>query len=192
MGLQRVHSAVATTTVRPVDDESVWFTGAAPRNDTEARYLATLQSLAATWDIGGLRPEHTSVLTVMTPLHMTVELVGLPADVTLQVGYWLEAPHGPGLEGEWGDNHLLDNHVYGADGLTVQGLTASPEQFATWTADWLLAQLRRPVERLDWAGPDGTVTSQWRLADTGLSLTWQGTRRWRRRRQPPDRVQRVR
>jgi hypothetical protein len=176
-----------------VDDEAVWFAGAAPRNQPEARYLATLRELAATWDVADLRPGHTSVLTVLAPLHLTVELVGLPADVTLQVGYWLDAPHGPGLEGEWGDRNLLDSHVDGPDGLTVQGLTASPEQFATWTADWLVAQLKRPVERLDWTAEDGAVTtSQWRLADTGLSLAWQGTRRWRRRRQPPDRVQRVR
>jgi hypothetical protein len=178
--------------VPPVDDGAAWFADGVPRNDAEARYLATLQSLAATWDVSGLRPEHTSVLTVMLPLHLMVELAGLPNDVTLQVGYWLEAPYGPGLEGEWGDRHLLDNHVDGPDALTVRGLSASPEQFATWTADWLLAQLQRPVERLDWLGRDGAVTSQWRLADTGLSLTWQGARPWRRTRRPPDAVQRVR
>ncbi|MFQ1001038.1 hypothetical protein [Modestobacter sp. SSW1-42] len=176
-----------------MDDEPVWFTGAEPRNDAEACYLATVRELAPSWDVAGLRPEQTSVLTVLTPLLLTVQLVGLPADVALQVGYWFDPPRGPGLEGEWGDRYLLDAHLDGADGLTVFGLTAAPEEFAAWTADWLLAQLRRPVERLDWADPDGRVTaSQWRLADTGLPLTREGRRSWRRRRRPPDRVERVR
>ena len=187
-----VHARTAAAiTVRSVDVESVWFSDAEPRNDAEAGYLATLRELVSGWDVAGLRPEHTSVLTVLTPLHLTVELAGLPGDITLQVGYWQTDPYGPGLEGEWGDDHLLDSHVNGVDGLAVQGLAASPDQFATWTAEWLLAQLRRPVERLEWLGCDGAVVAtRWRLPDTGHVLKRQGRPFVSRR--PPDRALQVR
>lgn len=53
---------------------------------------------------------------------------------TLRVGYWHEGPFGRALEREWGDDHLLDSHVYDGNGLTVIGLDEAPETYGTFAA----------------------------------------------------------
>jgi hypothetical protein len=53
-------------------------------------------------------------------------------------------------------------------------------------ADWLEAQLRRPVDRMDWMNADGEViASEWRLVDSGRRVATEGS--WLRRRRVPTR-----
>lgn len=170
----------------------MWFAGGEPRDEAEHAFLATWRARAGMWAVADLQPSHTSVTTAIDPLLVSVDrIAGLPEDQSLQVGFWQTDPYGPALEGEWGDRYLLDNHVYGRDGLTVLGLRASPEQFANWTASWLEAQLMRPVDWLQWLNSRGTVVAtRWRLVGSDFVLKSQGRPGLRRR--PPDRVERVR
>lgn len=88
---------------------------------------------------------------------------------------------------------ILDDQRHDSDGLTVRGLDGSPEEFAALAARWLLRQLARPVERVDWVSWGEVVTSSLRLADTGLEVTWKEPfLRWRLRPPPVPRVTRVR
>ena len=171
--------------------EDVWFAGDPPRDAGERRFLDALRERAARWDVAGLDTSHTRTRTVLRPLHLTVDLTGLPPDVNLQIGWWPDDGNGHQLDGEWGDSALLDGGRVDSGMLTVTGLHATPDQFASWTADWLQTQLIRPVERDEWlrAG-DRVVASRWRLVDTGVVLWSAGFPSLRRR--PPDRVTRVR
>jgi hypothetical protein len=76
--------------------------------------------------------------------------------------------------------------------LTRRRRAGTPEQYATWAADWLLRQMNRPVIREEWLGRDRVVATTWRLNDTGrvLGTTGLTPRRWFRRR--ADRVVAVR
>lgn len=161
-----------------------------------ARVPYAVRHEAGAWRLSGLRPEDTSVAAFIVPLHLSVDVPGVAASVAnLQVGYWTPGggPYGQALEGEWGDQYLLDSHVYGRDGLTVFGLDASPEQFGTWAATWLRDQLRRPIERREWLDGGGLVTAtRYVLADSDFILRQTGFSILRRFRREPDRVQRLR
>ncbi|WP_144674626.1 hypothetical protein [Arthrobacter sp. U41] len=89
------------------------------------------------------------------------------------------------------DDHLLDNHVYDGDGITVFGLNEAPETFGAFAAGWLHRQLQWPVERFDWLRGDQVRESAWRLADSGKTIARMG---WSVRRpgKAPSRIQRVR
>ena len=172
-----------------------WFDGDDPRDDAEATFLDQLRRRASSWNVPGLSPDNTGTLAVLVPLHVSVAVPGLdPATSVrcprrgLQVGYWQHGHYGHGLEGEWGCEHLLDSHRNDADGLTVVGLDARPEDFADWAADWLYRQLLRPRERQEWLRGGRVVASRTRLADSGLVLFTEGSSLPRLSRRPPDRV----
>lgn len=114
-----------------------------------------------------------------------------PGTCTLQISYWHDGPNGRTLEGEWGNSHLLDNHVYDGDGLTIIGLERPPDTYGQFAARWMQRQLKRPVERLDWVQGGKVKESTWRLADSGKSIARSG-RLLRFPSQPPTRVLRVR
>ena len=171
--------------------DDAWFAGDAPRDDDERAFLDVLRERAAAWDVPRLEPAHTRTRTVLRPLHLTVDLAGLPPDVNLQIGWWPADGDGHQLDGEWGDRSLLDGGRPDAGMLMVMGLRADPGRFASWAADWLHAQLRRPVEREEWWRAGGRViASRWRLADTRVVLWSAGFPSLRHR--PPDRVVQVR
>ncbi len=178
------------------ESPSLWFSGDEPRDDREHAFLDTVRDEARTWQVPGLRPEDTAAGAFILPLHLSVDIPGLPGAVAnLQVGYWPpdRGPYGHALEGEWGDKYHLDSHVYGRDGLTVFGLSASPAQFGHWAATWLHDQLMRPIERREWLDEAGKVAAtRYVLADTDFVLRQTGFSIVRRFRRPPDRVERVR
>lgn len=173
-------------------DSATWFDGDAPRSAAEARFLAGLRAHGDAWRDAGLEPSATRARTVLRPLHVQVDVPGLPPrDVNLQVGFWTSGPRGTGVEGEWGGDHLLDGDAAG--GLALFGLPAGPEELAELTARWLAAALAEPVDRADWLDADGAVVaSAWRLAWSGAVVGARGARPRLRRRRPADRVERVR
>lgn len=175
--------------------DTQWFAGDEPRDAAEVRFLDQLRRRAVSWDVHGLTPQHTATISGLAPLHVSVAVPGLAPETTsrirltnLQVGYWQRGPYGEGLQGEWGDDYLLDNHRHDTNGLTVIGIQAEPEDFANWTADWFWRQLNRPRERQEWVVAGKVVTSRTRLADTGLVLFTEGSVLPRMLRRSPDRV----
>lgn len=168
-----------------------WFRGAEPRSEDEARFLARLRELADGWQVPGLLPEGSAYLAVLTPLVATVEhplLRGGFGLTQLQVGYWPPSPSEMRLEGQWGDDHLLDNGGDATD-LHIVGVSGEPEFFAEAAASWLLAQLVRPIERLDWIKGDRIVATQIRIAEGGQTLSSRGS--WFRTRRQADRTARL-
>lgn len=168
--------------------------GDAPRTPEEANFLSGLASGISGWSSPNIDLGSFTVVARMKPIVVTSNVPGVdvpPGTCTLQVGYWNDGPYGRALEGEWGDSHLLDNHVYDGDGLTVFGLDEAPETYGIFAAGWLQRQLQRPVERLDWLRGEQVKESAWRLADSGKTIARMG---WSVRRpgKVPSRIQRVR
>jgi hypothetical protein len=179
--------------VRDVPRSTSWFGGDEPRTEDEARFLAVLRAHDEAWRSAGVEPSGTTVLTGLVPLHVQVDLPGLPADrVNLQVAFWTTGPRGTGVEGQWGDDHLLDGGTAG--GMEVFGLPADPEELAGFAVRWLTRALAAPVDRADWVGRDGeVVASRWVLAESGAVVGSRGTPpRSRLRPRPADRVLRAR
>ena len=170
------------------DSDVSWFDGGAPRSDEEAVFLAALRGEAAGWDLD-VTPEDTSALTVLVPLYVDVSIPRLPhgtnKNTVLQGAYWASGPAGLTLQAEWGDSFLLDAGG-NDDDLHLGGVTLGPEPAASILANWFAAQLRRPIQRIDWIGADGkAIASEWRLADTGRMVASEGS--WLRRRRSPTR-----
>jgi hypothetical protein len=168
--------------------------GDRPRTPAEENFLGGLASRISGWSLPDITFASFSVIARMKPIVVTLNVPGIdvPAGTcTLQVGYWHDGPHARALEGEWGDSHLLDNHVYDRDGLSVFGLDETPETYGTFAAGWLQRQLQQPVERLDWLRGERIRESAWRLAESGKTIARVG---WSVRRpgRGPDRILRVR
>ena len=105
-----------------------WLPGDQPRTEDEARFLAHLRERASAWSVPGLRPDRSWCLAALVPLLVGVDHPCLSGEVgltSLHVGYWLPTSNGLRLQGEWGDDHLLDN---GGDdtALPVQGSPGDP------------------------------------------------------------------
>jgi hypothetical protein len=169
------------------------FQGGSPRTPEEEEFLRGLASGIDGWTVEDVQPESFMVLDVLVPLVVTLDVPGIElrsGSCTLQVGYWHDGPDGRVLEGEWGNELILDSHVYDADGLTVIGLTEAPATYGTLAARWLERQLLRPVERLDWFRGDEIRTSSWRLADSGRTIAGSGG--WRLPGLPPSRRTKIR
>lgn len=92
-----------------------------------------------------------------------------------------------------GDDLVLDNHVYGREGLKVFGLDASWAQFGAWDADGLERQLLRPLELREWLDDSGEVSAtRYVFTDAEFVLRESGFSAFRKFRPPPDRVEQVR
>lgn len=119
---------------------------------------------------------------------------------------WLAVPDVP--DGEWpvisnqlqvlynaeslgayrGCSHLWDDYdERHPEQLNVPTSGISPEDAAERAAQWLRAQLHRPLVRQDWERRARSPASRWVLTDTGTVI---GSRGWvfRRRRRAPDQV----
>lgn len=168
-----------------------WFSGDDPRTDDEARFVTRLRELALGWTVPGLAPDATWTLTGLVPLLVAVDcpaLEGEPGLTSLHVGYWPPTPLGLRVEGEWGDDHLLDNGGNDTD-LKIEGMWQEPEFFADAAGTWLLTQLLRPIERMEWLKGDRVVATRIRLGRGGQTLVRRG---WEfRTRRAPDRVTRL-
>ncbi|MBV1852843.1 hypothetical protein [Catellatospora tritici] len=170
---------------------SQWFPDEPGRNAAEAAYLDQLRQEAADWTVAGICPEDTASQVWFTPLYLELEIPGLAVPQnTLQVAYWTNHPRGHALDGMWGDEHLLDNPH--REDLTACGATVDPEECASWTAAWLLRQLRRSIVRQEWLSGDRVVAATWRFDDTGRVLHATGSSRRRFLRRRADRVVEVR
>ena len=172
------------------DEAAAWFTGDEPRTEDEARFLDRLRVRAVDWDVPGLDPSASWCLAKLVCLLVVVpspSLVGLNGLHSIQVGYY---PAGKvlRLEGEWGEDHLLDNGGDERD-LRVDGVAADPEWFADLSADWIGQQLLRPLVRAEWLDGSSVVATQTRLDDTGFVLSRSGS--WFKMRREPDRMIRL-
>src|SRR5687767_8093678 len=104
-------------------DTPVVLNGDSPRSDEQAGFLAAFADRVGGWNFEGNFPQLFRVHT----LGAVIGGVGgsgisaPPGKCTLQVGYWTDGPYGTAVEGQWGDDHLLDDHTYTSDGLTVIG-----------------------------------------------------------------------
>jgi hypothetical protein len=168
-----------------------WFDGDAPRGDAEAVFLDAVRGHADDWRAAGLTPACTTTLAVMVPLHLQVDLPGIPRHlVNLQIGFWHDSPSGTGVEGEWGNRYLLDTG--GPSSFHHFSGLAEPQELAEVAARWLIQQLARPVERCEWVSSSGDVVGErWTLTDSGKVLAQTGTVR-RRLARAAARVNRVR
>jgi hypothetical protein len=168
--------------------------GDLPRTPEEAHFLSGITRGVSAWSLPDVQIGSFTVVARMKPIVVTLNVPGIDVPhgtCMLQIGYWNDGPYGRALEGEWGDSHLLDNHVYDGDGLTVFGLDEAPKTYGTFAVGWLQRQLQRPVERLDWLRGEQVQESAWRLADSGKTIARMG---WSVRRpgKAPSRTQRVR
>ena len=172
---------------------SRWFGGSEGRNPEEVAFLNELRRLAALWDVPDLNPDdHTSAEVILAPLLLGLDVPGVTARRdNLQLAYWT----GPEswLTGEWGTEYILDDHDGNSpECLTVRGVRASPEEFASFAAGWMLRQLQRPLVREDWLSGDVPHATRWRFTDTGHVLDRDGLSLRRLLRRQPDRVVAVR
>ena len=167
-----------------------WFTGDAPRTEDEARFLTRVRERSVTWAVPGLESAASWSLAKLVCLLLVVaspSLDGLKGLHSVQVGYY--PPGNPlRLEGEWGDDHLLDNGGDEHD-LRLAGVEGEPEWFADIAADWMQRQLLRPLERREWLDGSTVVAQQTRLSDSGFLLARSGSRF--RSRRAPDRTLRL-
>jgi hypothetical protein len=170
------------------------FQGDRARTPEEEKFLKELACGIVGWSLTHPQLDSFRVFAGIKPLVVILDVPGVEVPrgtCTLQIAYWHDGPNGRTLEGEWGDSHLLDNHVYDGDGLTIIGLEEAPDTYGHFAADWLDRQLKRPVERLDWLRGGQVKESTWRLADSGKLIARNG-RLLRLPSKPPDRVFRVR
>jgi hypothetical protein len=169
------------------------FHGDSPRTPDEEDFLRGLARGIEEWSFADVQVESFTVLARLVPLVVTLDVPGIglrSGACTLQVGYWHDGPDGRSLEGEWGNELILDSHVYDADGLTIIGLAEAPRTYGNIAAGWLERQLLRPVERLDWLRGDQIRTTTWRLADSSTTIAGSGG--WRLPGMQPSRRNRVR
>lgn len=170
----------------------VWFDGDAPRSDAEAAFLAAMRDHTADWLAAGLTSACTTTLAVLVPLHLQIDLPEIPSRLlNLQVGFWNGSPRGTGVEGEWGNDYLLDTG--GPSSFEHFASATDPQELAEVASRWLIEQLARPIERSEWVSSSGAVISErWTLADSGEVLAQTGAVLRRLGRRPPDRVTRIR
>ena len=169
------------------------FHGDRARTPEEEKFLKELARGIAGWPPTNPKLDSFKVFARIKPLVVILDVPGIetPDACTLQVAYWHDGPSGRTLEGEWGDSHVLDNHVYDGDGLTIIGLEEAPDTYGHFAANWLERQLKRPVERLDWLQGGQVKESTWRLQDSGKIIARSG-RSLRLPSKQPDRVLHVR
>ena len=168
---------------------ATWFGGAEGRNAEEVAFLAELRRLAALWDVPDLNPEDDTTAEVfLNPLFIGLDVPGVTAARdNLQLGYWTGV--GSWLSGEWATGYFLDDHNGNSpECLTVRGVKATPEEFARFAADWMLAQLLRPLVQEDWLSGNVPHATRWRFTDTGHVLARDGLSLRRILRRQPDRV----
>ncbi len=92
------------------------------------------------------------------------------------------------LGGYWGCSHLWDEYdERNPEHLCVPNSGVEPEDVAEGAANWLRAQLHRPLVRQEWDRRGRAAARRWVLTDTGTVI---GSRGWlfRRDRRAPDRV----
>lgn len=170
------------------------FRGDDPRTSSEQEFLQALAAYITDWAVPGMPAQSFEVFARMHPLVVMTQVPGVDVPAgrcTLQIGYWDDRPGCRALEGEWGDDLLLDSHVYSSDGLTVFGLHEESGAYGTLAGKWLERQLQRRVDRQDWIRKDKLVRSRWVLPDTGMRVAQTIDTNWFVR-GAPDRVTRVR
>lgn len=168
--------------------------GDAPRTDAEGEFLHAFAAYIAHWVVPDVSPASFQVIAAMHPLMVMTNVPEVsvpPGQCTLQIGYWDDGRGCRALQGEWGDDLLLDSHVYSSDGLTVFGLYEEPSTYGMLAAKWLERQLQRPVDRQDWLREGTVVRSRWVLPDTGKRIAQTVDKVWFLR-GAPERITRVR
>jgi hypothetical protein len=168
-----------------------WFPGEG-RAEDDASFLAELRACADECGLVDAAAEDTSLhVWDDDVLVLLVAVPGLqegPVQPTLEV-----ISHGPGgrdlSSGSETYGHLAD----GYDQMDLKGVEPTPRGLARHAFDWFHAQLRRPVEQLEWTSGPWRPRLEWRLGepDEPFEVIRSGWpfRRWRGE---PDRITRLR
>ncbi|MGY1601478.1 hypothetical protein [Geodermatophilus sp. SYSU D00815] len=158
-----------------------WFPG--PDGDP---FLTALRAEVARTGLRDVEPAATHVHTGGDGLAVCAVVPGV-SDADADVALRLDRVDGS-LAGRWTDEcHDPDA------GAALREIAAerSPEDAARRAVPWLLEQLARPVERLEWTAR-GRPQVQWRFADTGERLWGHDLRGRFGRTIEPERVVRLR
>lgn len=165
---------------------SEWFEHEVLLDESQLAYVTKLRELAAVWQFDDLMPVHSRSWPWPPDASRLLSEVDVPG---LTCGpYTLRVLYSPGgaahsvLESEWGDKYLFDGPTY-SFGPMVDGVEATSQRCAEWTAAWFEGELLRPVVRREWDRPPNGVgrmlpshtellaAVEWRFADTDELLT---------------------
>ena len=168
-----------------------WFPGEGRHADDEA-FLARLRTRAAAEGVADADAGSSWAGDAGGLVAACVRVPGAPVEGVapdLQVGLARDTT-GWVLVGQWStSDHVLDL----PQSIDISDLSRTPEGLADRAFEWLVGQLARPVERLEWTAGRWSPRIELRLGDPDelLALPSSG---WpfRRRRGEPDRVTRLR
>jgi hypothetical protein len=170
---------------------SEWFPGEA-RNEGDAIFLSELRAAAESRGLVDATPRDTCLHywddDVLVLLVTVPDLQEGPVKPMLEV--ISHAPGGQDLWSAWETwGHLADSY----DQMDLEGVEPTPRGLAGHAFGWFQAQLRRPVEQLEWTSGPWPPRVEWRLEEPHepfevLRSGWP-FRRWRG---APDRVTRLR
>ena len=155
----------------PVKHNGVWFPVDSPPVGSAADFLEAARAAAAGWQATDVRPADTVALAYLHGFLVEVSIPDLTCRRrTLRVMYTppeTDSPE-PLLQSELGEDLASEDGAYffdydpvdhGPSQLYIAGITASPSQCGTWAAEWLQAQLQRPIVRREWDRPPGGLTA---------------------------------
>ena len=168
-----------------------WFPGEGRHADDEA-FLARLRARAAAAGVGDAEVGSSWAGDAGGLVAACVRVPGAPVEGVapdLQVGLARDTT-GWVLLGQWAlSDHVLDL----PETIDIDHVPRTPEGLADRAFDWLVGQLARPVERLEWTSGHRPPRIELRLRDPDelLALPRSG---WPFRRRPgePERVTRLR
>jgi hypothetical protein len=147
----------------------IWFeidSGARfPLDDYGCRFLAELRRAALTWDPLGVTAFDSWALALAGPSVLALITVPEAAPFGLQLRL------APGeFGGYWGDDCVIwDDYAPGAPGyINVRDEEATPEDMARQAAEWIAAQLSRPLSLEEHRSSGwGRRRRTWVFGDTG-------------------------
>jgi hypothetical protein len=133
------------------------------RTDDERRFIARLRARAQSWTELELAREQTQAWTDRDYLYVHVDVADETHNLaygTLRVDYV-----GSHVRGHWGSADFCDEIDPSARDAFESPPLTSPEEAATYAADWLEAQLRRPAECREWWQGNVVVCREWTLTE---------------------------
>lgn len=138
-----------------------WFAVDPSPVGAAADFLEAARAAAVNWQPIDITPADTAAMAEPDGFLIEVTIPGLTCRYrTLRVLYTPPGsdPSLPLLQSEMGEDLASEDGAYLFEGhdpyqLYVVGLPASPSQCGTWAAEWLQAQLQRPIVRREWERP---------------------------------------
>ena len=183
-----LRAPVASHSLGPVTRPLVHLEASSAQTPGEVRYLSRLDSLLSAALAGRVDPSEVGSIQYGGVL-MWLAVPGVPDGESPVISNQLQVLNNAQLLGAyWGCSHPWDDYdEQDLEHLSVPVSDVAPEDAAKRAAQWLTAQLRRPLVRQEWDRRGGSAARRWVLTDTGRVL---GSRGWmfRHGRRAPDRV----